>query len=178
MSQAALTKAPRLGERMLIRHDPGLTRYTGRVKHEELAEKECAIARTWAVIGERWTMMILRECFRGVRRFEDIQAKLQIGRNVLTDRLQLLVHEGVLERRPYQERPTRHEYVLTQKGEDLYPVLLAMLRWGNRYKVDDPPLQLVHKNCGHMLEPVTVCESCKEEVHRHDLLAYFAPDAW
>ena len=55
---------------------------------------------------------------------------------------------------------------------------LAMLRWGNRYKVDDPPLQLVHKNCGHMLEPVTVCESCKEEVHRHDLLAYFAPDAW
>ena len=111
------------------------------MRHEELAEKECAIARTWAVIGERWTMMILRECFRGVRRFEDVQAKLQLGRNILTDRLQLLVHEGVLERRPYQERPTRYEYVLTQKGEDLYPVLLAMLRWGNRYKVDDPPLQ-------------------------------------
>jgi hypothetical protein len=90
----------------------------------------------------------------------------------------LLVHEEVLERRPYQERPTRHEYVLTQKGEDLYPVLLAMLRWGNRYKVDDPPLQLMHKNCGHMLEPVTVCDSCKEEVHRHDLRAYFAVNAW
>jgi DNA-binding HxlR family transcriptional regulator len=148
------------------------------VRHAELAEKECAIARTWAVIGERWTMMILRECFRGVRRFEDVQTKLQLGRNILTDRLQLLVQEGVLERRPYQERPTRHEYVLTQKGEDLYPVLLAMLRWGNRYKVDDPPLQLMHKTCGHMLEPVTVCESCKEEVHRHDLRAYFAADAW
>ncbi len=148
------------------------------MKHAELAEKECAIARTWAVIGERWTMMILRESFRGVRRFEDVQAKLQIGRNILTDRLQLLVHEGVLERRPYQERPTRYEYVLTQKGEDLYPVLLAMLRWGNRYKVDDPPLQLMHKNCGHMLESVTVCESCKEEVHRHDLRAYFTADAW
>ena len=148
------------------------------MRHEELAEKECAIARTWAVIGERWTMMILRESFRGVRRFEDIQAKLQLGRNILTDRLQLLVHEGVLDRRPYQERPTRYEYVLTQKGEDLYPVLLAMLRWGNRYKVDDPPLQLMHKTCGHMLEPVTVCESCKEEVHRHDLRAYFAADAW
>src|SRR5580693_3974715 len=100
----------------LLRHDPGLTRYTDRVRHEELAEKECAIARTWAVIGERWTRMILRECFRGVRRFEDIQAKLQLGRNILTDRLQLLVHEGVLERRPYQERPTRYEYVLTQKA--------------------------------------------------------------
>ena len=119
------------------------------MRHEELAEKECAIARTWAVIGERWTMMILRECFRGVRRFEDIQAKLQLGRNILTDRLQLLVHEGVLDRRPYQERPTRYEYVLTQKGEDLLPVLLAMLRWENRYKVDDPPLQLMHKTCGH-----------------------------
>jgi DNA-binding HxlR family transcriptional regulator len=148
------------------------------VRHAELAEKECAIARTWAVIGERWTMMILRESFRGVRRFEDVQAKLQLGRNILTDRLQLLVHEGVLERRPYQERPTRYEYVLTQKGEDLYPVLLAMLRWGNRYKVDDPPLQLMHKSCGHMLEPVTVCDSCKEEVHRHDLRAYFTADAW
>ncbi|HWN63855.1 MAG TPA: helix-turn-helix domain-containing protein, partial [Streptosporangiaceae bacterium] len=90
----------------------------------------------------------------------------------------LLVHEGVLDRRPYQERPTRYEYVLTPKGEDLYPVLLAMLRWGNRYKVDDPPLQLMHKNCGHMLEPVTVCDSCKEEVHRQDLRAYFAADAW
>jgi DNA-binding HxlR family transcriptional regulator len=148
------------------------------VRHAELAEKECAIARTWAVIGERWTMMILRECFRGVRRFEDVQSKLQIGRNILTDRLQILVHEGVLERRPYQERPTRYEYVLTQKGEDLYPVLLAMLRWGNRYKVDEPPLQLMHKHCGHMLEPITVCDSCKEEVNRHDLRAYFTADAW
>lgn len=148
------------------------------MKHAELAEKECAIARTWAVIGERWTMMILREFFRGARRFEDVQVKLEIGRNILTDRLQLLVHEGVLERRQYQEHPTRHEYVLTQKGEDLYPVLLAMLNWGNRYKVDDPPVQLMHKNCGHMVEPVTVCDSCKEEVYRKDLRAYFTADAW
>lgn len=148
------------------------------MKHAELAEKECAIARTWAVIGERWTMMILREFFRGVRRFEDIQVKLQIGRSILTGRLQLLVHEGVLERREYQKRPTRYEYVLTQKGEDLYPVLLAMLNWGNRYKVEDPPLRLVHKDCGGMLEPVTVCGSCRQEVRRQDLRAYFAAGAW
>src|SRR4051812_26905562 len=105
------------------------------MRHAELAEKECAVARTWAVIGERWTMLILREFFRGAHRFEDIQSKLQLGRNILADRLQLLVAEGVLDRRLYQDRPDRHEYHLTAKGEDLYPVLLAMLRWGNRYKV-------------------------------------------
>jgi DNA-binding HxlR family transcriptional regulator len=148
------------------------------MRHAELAEKECAMARTWAVIGERWTMMILRESFRGARRFEDIQAKLQLGRNVLSDRLQQLVDEGILERRAYQERPTRHEYVLTPMGEDLYPVLLAMLRWGNRYKVDEPPLQLMHKTCGHNIDPVMVCDGCKEEIHRRDLRAYFTANAW
>jgi DNA-binding HxlR family transcriptional regulator len=148
------------------------------MKHAELAEKECAIARTWAVIGERWTMMILRESFRGALRFEDFQAKLQLGRNVLSDRLQQLADEGIFERRPYQERPTRYDYVLTQKGEDLYPVLLAMLRWGNRYKVDEPPLQLMHKSCGHNIDPLMVCDGCKEEIHRHDLRAYFTTNAW
>ena len=136
------------------------------------------MARTWAVIGERWTMMILRETFRGVRRFEDIQAKLQLGRNILSERLQMLVDEEILERRPYQQNPVRHDYHLTQKGEDLYPVLLAMLRWGNRYKVDEPPLQLMHKTCGHVLDPVTVCDGCHEEIHRKDLRAYFADNAW
>lgn len=148
------------------------------MRHAELAEKECAIARTWAVIGERWTMMILRECFRGVTRFEDIQAKLQLGRNILSERLQMLVEEGVLERRQYREAPVRHEYVLTAKGEDLYPVLLTMLRWGNKYKVDEPPLQLVHKSCGHMIEPVTVCDGCRDELHRRELRAYLTPTAW
>src|SRR5882762_1265403 len=105
------------------------------MRHAELAEKECAIARTWAVIGERWTMLILRELFRGSHRFEDIQNKLQLGRNVLVDRLRQLDEEGIIERRQYQDRPVRCDYHLTEKGEDLYPLLLAMLRWGNRYKV-------------------------------------------
>jgi DNA-binding HxlR family transcriptional regulator len=148
------------------------------VRHAELAEKECAMARTWAVIGERWTMMILRECFRGVRRFEDIQAKLQLGRNILSERLQMLVEEGILDRKQYQDNPVRHEYVLTEKGEDLYPLLLAMLRWGNKYKVEVPPLQLMHKGCGHIMQPVTVCDGCAGEIQRRDLRAYFAANAW
>src|SRR5215469_2172106 len=121
------------------------------MRHEELAEKNCAMARTWAVIGGRWTMMILREAYRGVRRFEEMEAKLQLGRNVLSERLATLCDEGILERRPYQQGPVRYEYVLTEKGEDLYPVLLAMLRWGNKYKVDEPPLQLMHRSCGHFV---------------------------
>jgi DNA-binding HxlR family transcriptional regulator len=148
------------------------------VRHAELAEKECAMARTWAVIGERWTMMVLRECFRGVRRFDDIQTKLQLGRNILSERLQMLVEEGILDRQQYQTNPVRHEYRLTEKGEDLYPVLLAMLRWGNKYKVEVPPLQLMHKNCGKIMQPVTVCDGCEAEIHRKDLRAYFAANAW
>jgi DNA-binding HxlR family transcriptional regulator len=148
------------------------------MRHAELAEKECAVARTWAVIGERWTMMILRELFRGAHRFEDIQEKLQLGRNILADRLQVLVTEGVLERRLYQDRPPRHDYHLTAKGEDLYPVLLAVLRWGNRYMVEEPPLKLMHKACGHMVDPVVVCDGCKEELHRAGLRVYLAENAW
>ena len=136
------------------------------------------MARTWAVIGERWTMMIQRECFRGVRRFEDIQTKLQLGRNILSERLQMLVEEGILDRAQYQTNPVRHEYRLTEKGEDLYPVLLAMLRWGNKYKVEVPPLQLMHKNCGTIMQPVTVCDGCEKEIHRKDLRAYFTANAW
>ena len=148
------------------------------MRHAELAEKQCAIARTWAVIGERWTMMILRELFRGSHRFEDIQAKLQLGRNVLADRLQQLEADGILERRQYQDRPVRHDYHLTDKGEDLYPLLLAMLRWGNKYTVDEPPLRLRHKACRHIVDPTMVCDRCGEELHRRELRALLAENAW
>jgi DNA-binding HxlR family transcriptional regulator len=148
------------------------------MRHAELAEKHCAIARTWAVIGERWTMMVLRELFRGAHRFDDIQAKLGLGSNVLADRLQQLEADGVLERRRYQDRPVRHDYHLTAKGEDLYPLMLAMLRWGNRYTVDQPPLKLRHKPCRHIVDPLVVCDSCGQELHRHDLRAQFTADAW
>lgn len=123
-------------------------------------------------------MMILREVFSGARRFEEIELKLQLGRNILSERLRTLADEGILERRPYQQGPVRYEYVLTQKGEDLYPVLLAMLRWGNKYMVDEPLLQLLHRTCGHLVDPVTVCRACRTEIHRKELSAYFAPDAW
>src|ERR687890_478134 len=95
----------------------------------------CAIARSMAVLGERWTLVILRSAFMGARRFEDYQSSTGIARNILTDRLKTLVEHDILERRPYAEHPGRtlYEYRLTDKGLDLYPVLVSLMQWGNRY---------------------------------------------
>ena len=128
-------------------------------------DPSCSIARTLAVIGERWTMLILRDAFRGVRRFDDIQRDLGIARNILTDRLQKLVDHGVLERRQYQDRPPRYEYRLTPKGRDLSPALVALMRWGDRWAVaGDPNTVLVHDACGTELEQLLRCPTCAVEV--------------
>src|SRR5207253_8531836 len=96
------------------------------------ADQNCSIARTLEAVGERWTLLVLREAFLGVRRFDRMQSELSIARNILADRLQTLVETGILERRPYQDHPPRFEYRLTQKGLDLYPILVSLMRWGDR----------------------------------------------
>lgn len=148
------------------------------MRHDELADVYCSVARTWSVIGERWTMMILRECFRGHRRFEHFQQKFGLARNVLADRLQKLTDDGILERRRYQTRPERYEYHLTQKGEDLYPVMLGLMQWGDRYKNTTPPVRLVHRACGHDPLATMKCAHCGEQFTRRDLMAEFEPNAW
>src|SRR5262249_16706174 len=100
------------------------------MKHRALDEVYCSVARTWSVLGDRWTMLILREAFRGTARFDAFQARLEVGRTLLSDRLARLVDEGVFEREQYSFRPERYEYRLTRKGLDLYPVLLALMDWG------------------------------------------------
>ncbi len=126
----------------------------------------CSIARTLEVIGDRWTMLILRDAFRGVRRFDQIQRDLGIARNLLTDRLQKLVDHGVLERRLYQTRPERYEYRLTRKGVDLSPALVALMRWGDTWLCGDPgpPLELTHDVCGDVLDQQFICWSCDQTV--------------
>lgn len=120
------------------------------------------MARTLAVIGDAWTMLIIRDAFRGVTRFDDFQANLGIARNVLSHRLRLLVREGILERRPYSQHPPRAEYRLTAKGRDLYPILLSLLRWGDRWAAgpEGPPLLLTHLPCGQPVSGVLCCEHC------------------
>jgi DNA-binding HxlR family transcriptional regulator len=114
------------------------------------------------LLGERWTILVLREAFNGVRRFDDIQQSTGAPRQVLSTRLAELVANDVLRREPYQEpgQRQRYEYRLTRKGLDLYPVLVSLLEWGDRYLADDdgPPVTLTHKDCGAVIHPAIVCE--------------------
>lgn len=117
---------------------------------------------------------MLREAFLGVRRFGRMQSELSIARNILADRLQTLVETGILERRPYQDHPPRFEYRLTQKGLDLYPILVSLMRWGDRYESEHgPPVVLTHRACGQEMSPVLACPHCGEEVTARDVT--FAP---
>lgn len=140
------------------------------MKRTSFAEMDCSIARTLEVIGEWWTMLILRESFNGVRRFDGFQERLGIARNVLAARLQRLVDSGILERRRYQERPERFEYRLTDKGRDLYPVLMSCLRWGDKWAVTEagPPVLFTHK-CGHAPGMILACQHCGEEINPREV---------
>lgn len=134
----------------------------------------CSVARTLEVIGDRWTMLVLREAFMRNRRFEDIQRRLGIARNVLTDRLGRLVDEGVLERRPYQDNPPRYEYRLTDKGLDLWPILMTLMRWGDRYGgwTAGPPMLIRHRDCGGGLTDHMTCEKCGADLGARDVEAF------
>jgi DNA-binding HxlR family transcriptional regulator len=132
-----------------------------------------------AVLGERWTLVILREAFQGQRRFEDMQRGLGIARNILADRLHTLVEEGILERKPYQERPPRYEYRLTGKGRDLYPVMVSLMQWGDRHTSGEagPPVKLLHERCGHEADPSYVCSHCGEALDAREVRAQAGPGA-
>jgi DNA-binding HxlR family transcriptional regulator len=128
------------------------------VKRSSVGHFNCSIARALDIVGEWWTLLVLRDVFLGVRRFEAIQADLGIARNVLSDRLTTLVDNGVLTKRQYLEHPERYEYVLTDMGRDLVPVLLALMRWGDRWlSPEGPPMLLVHRECG---QPIGWGEHC------------------
>jgi len=134
------------------------------MRWDEIDELPCSIARSLSVVGDRWTLLVLRECFLGVRRFEDLQTHLGIARHRLSDRLNRLVEHGVLKKVPYQDSPPRHEYRLTDKGKDLYPVLLSLVRWGDRWmdQGQGPPVVYRHNSCGHVMTPVLSCPDCGE----------------
>lgn len=141
------------------------------MKRTRFSQWPCSVARTVDLLGDWWTPLVLRECYYGVRRFDDFQRNLSIGRNILTERLNRLVDEGLLERVPYQDRPVRHEYVLAEKGRDFFPVLLAMMRWGDRWLADDagPPVELHHLRCDHDMHVEVVCSHCREPVGLGDV---------
>jgi DNA-binding HxlR family transcriptional regulator len=139
----------------------------------------CSIARALEVLGDRWTLLIIRDAFMGVRRFDDFQRSLDVARNVLTDRLARLVDEGVLERVRYQERPERFEYRLTAKGIDLWPTTMALLQWGDRHYASEVgrPRIVRHRDCGGEVSRHLTCERCGAELGPRDVIAAPGPGA-
>jgi DNA-binding HxlR family transcriptional regulator len=136
------------------------------MRWDELGGERCSVARTVAVIGDRWTLLILRDCFLRVRRFEEFESRLGVTRHILSDRLKKLVSEGVLKKVPYHQRPTRYEYRLTQNGLELYPVLMSIAHWGDTHLAGRAGRPLLHRHlvCGHQFDPVLICSHCRETI--------------
>ncbi|MBL8674718.1 MAG: helix-turn-helix transcriptional regulator [Rhodospirillales bacterium] len=149
------------------------------MRWRELGRETCSVARTVSVIGDRWTLLVLRDCLLRVRRFEDFQASLGITRHVLADRLRKLVKAGVLRKELYSARPRRHEYRLTDKGLDLHPVIMAIVHWGDVHLAGarGRPLLHTHAACGHDFDPVTTCSACAAPVAARDVRVRPGPGA-
>ena len=141
------------------------------MKWNELEAVDCSLARALSAVGDRWTLLILRDAFLKVRRFEDFEESLGISRRTLAERLDGLVAAGILERRPYQQRPVRHAYRLTEKGLGLYPALLALIHWGDEWYPAEggPPVLHRHKACGHLFRSTTCCSECGEPLGARDV---------
>lgn len=147
------------------------------MRWSEIGREPCSVARTLSVIGDRWTLLVLRECFLRVRRFDAFEQGLGIARHVLADRLKKLTEAGILARVPYQQRPARYEYRLTGKGLDLYPVVMAIVHWGDTHMAGDegPPLLHEHKTCGHVMHAKMVCSECGEPLRARDVRVHAGP---
>jgi DNA-binding HxlR family transcriptional regulator len=140
-------------------------------------EQVCSIARALEVVGERWTLLILRDASLGVKRFDDFQASLGVARSVLTNRLGRLVDEGVLERRRYQTNPDRFEYVLTRKGRELLPVIFHLMKWGDAHypHPTGPPRLTLHRGCGGKVDARLRCARCRQQVAYKDIEVQAGP---
>lgn len=132
---------------------------------------ECSIARALSVVGERWTMMIVRDVFLGIRRFDALQKDLGLTPHRLSHRLGKLVRDGILARVEYEKRPHRFEYRLTEKGVELFPLIVVLNTWGDRWMAGPAgaPIELVHRNCGRTIKPALTCPICKERMVPHEM---------
>jgi DNA-binding HxlR family transcriptional regulator len=137
----------------------------------------CSIARTVDLVGDWWTPLVMREAFYGARRFEEFQRRLGLSRNVLTQRLDRLVEQAMLERVRYQQRPVRHEYRLTEKGRDFFTVLAAMIRWGDRWLAGEegPPIELRDRQSGRRVQPEVIDAETGQPIDIRRLVAIPGP---
>jgi DNA-binding HxlR family transcriptional regulator len=148
------------------------------MERKSFRNMNCSVAQCLDVIGEWWSMLIVRDAFLGVTRFDEFQERLGISRNILNQRLSHLVAAGVLTKVPYQDHPVRHDYKLTQKGRDLWPVLTAMREWGDEHAAPHgPPVEVIHRGCGHVATALTTCSHCGELMGPRDVTAVAGPGA-
>jgi DNA-binding HxlR family transcriptional regulator len=141
-------------------------------------DQTCSVAAALEVIGERWSLLIVRDVMLGVRRFDQLQADLGIARNVLQTRLRRLTEQGVLEKRLYQQRPVRYEYRLTDKGLDLWPAVVALMSWGDKHAAPNgPPVVLEHRGCGGLVNEHRYCSACGAALTARDAIARPGPGA-
>jgi DNA-binding HxlR family transcriptional regulator len=147
------------------------------MKRTSFASMQCSLARSLELIGDWWNPLILRDLYLGVTRYDDLVQDLGVSRNLLTTRLGDLMAGGLIERRPYQDNPTRYDYLLTEAGRDLAPVLMALTAWGDRWVTPDggPPARFVHTDCGHQFTPTVACSSCGEPVSYDDVVVRAGP---
>ncbi len=148
------------------------------MSRSDLSQMTCSVARTVEIVGDSWTQMIFREMFLGSRRFDDLLRHTGASPHVLSQRLKRLEAEGIVVRRPYNDRPPRHEYKLTEKGRDLWPVVIALKSWGDRW-LDGPaetPITLTHAKCGQTTQPQLVCSDCGEPIDALSCRASLSPD--
>ena len=141
------------------------------MRWSEIGGAACSVARTVSVVGDRWTLLILRDCFLRIRRFDDFQARIGMTRHILADRLKKLVAEGILQKVAYHDHPPRHEYRLTQKGLDLHPVIMGLVHWGDMHMAapHGRPLLHTHRACGHDCDPVLTCSACAAPISARDI---------
>lgn len=142
------------------------------MQRTSVAHLPCSIARAVDVLGDQWTVLIIRDVFYGRRRFDDLASSLPIARNVLSRRLADLVDDGILARRRYSERPPRDEYRLTERGRDLFGVVTALMAWGDRWLTaadEQDPVTLLHLPCGHEATPAVVCDACGQPLRARDV---------
>jgi DNA-binding HxlR family transcriptional regulator len=148
------------------------------MERKSFEDMRCSVAQCLEIVGEWWSMLVIRDAFRGVRRFDEFQERLGIARNMLSARLHKLVEAGILDKRAYQDNPPRYDYLLTDKGRALWPVITSLRQWGDRYAAPNgPPVEVVHKACGHASELVLTCAHCGERVTQRDIEVKPGPGA-
>jgi len=147
------------------------------MKWDDIQEMPCSVARALSIVGDRWTLLILRDSFMGTKRFDKFQKQIGLSRHRLTDRLNKLVEYEILRKVPYQEKPRRHEYRLTRKGVELYPVLMTLAKWGDNWMAGEngPPIEYFHTACNHQMSMNLSCSECGEVINPKEVIPKVGP---